>query len=486
MKEELIVIENGQLVKNGSPVINDLNLQINKKEILAIIFDSITERKCLQEMFKSDSVISGGRIYIEGRKADATDLGKYFKYKTTIIEKESKLLSNLHLEENVFVFSNHEKFIHRKKYLREFERIIDKFSLEFNIDKPVSKLTVKERVLVELIKAYAEKKEIVVLIHITGFLKRNELEDIFDFIKQLQKEGMTFLIVEQFENIIFEWAEQLIVIRHGKTSGIFDTKAINRRQLSAALMNHKNDRRPSTIDKIDIDQEKESSCILEFNNVSTNLLTDLSLSICTGEVTKIYYMDDESSEHIIDLLKGYRKPLSGEINLAGHPYKINNINQAVDRGVCFVEESPYENMLFYNLSVRDNLNLALAKKVPLLWFQKRFIKSVDQLIKSVNIEEIAHIKLRRLEPRILQQIAYYKWYLYAPKVVACIKPFTETDIHLQEITVEMIANLQSRGISVIILTSNFSDLSRVDGETIYIKNGHVVDEDEVYQTLYRK
>lgn len=138
------------------------------------------------------------------------------------------------------------------------------------------------------------------------------------------------------------------------------------------------------------------------------------------------------------------------------------------------------------MSVRDNLCLALSKKVPTIWFRERYVKSVDQLIKSVSIEDIAKVKLRKLEPRVLQQIAYYKWYLYAPKVVICIKPFTETDIHLQEITVEMIAALKSRGISVIILTSNFSELYRVEGDTVYIKNGHIIDEDEVYQTLYKK
>ncbi len=486
MKEELIVIENGRIEMNDTPVINDLNLQINKKEILGIIFDSITERKCLQGLFQGIYPAHGGRIYIEGKKADSVDLERYFKENATIIEKDSKLLANLRLEENLFLFGNSSKMIYNKKYLREFQNIIRKYNLELDTDKPVSGLTVKERVIAELVKAYAEKKKIVFFVHITGFLKRNELEDVFEFVKQLQEEDMAFLVVEQFENIIFEWTEQLIVIRHGKTAGIFDTRSINRRQLYAALRIKKKDRKSSVKSNSELEEERESRCVLEFGNVSTNVLDGLSLTAWSGEILKIYYMDDESSEHIIDLLKGSRKPLAGSIILADRPYRVNNVIQAVDKGVCFIEESPYENMLFYNLNVRDNLNLALSKKVRLLWFRRRFIKSVDQLVKTVNIEAIAHVNLRKLEPRVLQQIAYYKWYLYAPKVVICIKPFTETDIHLQEITVEMIANLRSRGIAVIILTSNFSDLYRVEGETVYVRNGHAIDEDEVYQILYKK
>ena len=111
---------------------------------------------------------------------------------------------------------------------------------------------------------------------------------------------------------------------------------------------------------------------------------------------------------------------------------------------------------------------------------------MGQLTEPFNIDDIARIRLHRLEPATLQKIAYYKWYLYAPKVVVCIKPFTETDIHLQEITVEMISKLKSRGISIIILTPNYSELYRVDGDIIYLKNGKMIDENEVYQTLYKK
>jgi ABC-type sugar transport system ATPase subunit len=293
-------------------------------------------------------------------------------------------------------------------------------------------------------------------------------------------------MVEQFENIIFEWTNQLAVIRHGKTAAVFDSETINREQLYSVLIKDLKSGKSTGIQEIDLEEEKEDLPVLQFEDVGTNVLTDFNLEVEPGEVVKVYYMDDESCEQIIDLLKGGKKPSSGKITLARQEYRVNNIYQAVDKGVCFVEESPYQNMLFYNLNVRDNLCLALSKKVPLFWFRKRFVKSVDQLVKSVNIEEIARVRLRKLEPRILQQIAYYKWFLYAPKVVVCIKPFTETDIHMQKITVEMIGNLKSRGISVIILTSNFSELYRVEGDTIYIKNGRIIDEDEVYQTLYKK
>lgn len=484
MKEEYILIESGRIEKSGNPVFTDLNLTIYKKQMLGLIFDSILERKNLQEFLKGSLSLSEGKIYLEEKKADAAEAARYMQESISFIEKESKLLTNLHIEENVFMFTDRKGLINRRKYMRRLYQLIKTFDLELEVHKPVSELSVKERVITELLKAYAEQKKIIILTYITGFLKKNELGDILMLLKQMQQQGMTFILVEQFENILFEWTDQVAVIRHGKTAGIFDTGTVNREMLYSALMKGQKTRKPAGLDNMNLEEEGEP--VLQFEEVCTNVLTDFSLEIGAGEVQKIYYMDDESFEHIIDLLKGYKRPSAGRILLAGREYTAKNIVQAVDQGVCFIEESPYDNMLFYNMSVRDNLAMALTKKVPFLWFKNRFIKSVDQLVELVNIEDIARIKLRRLEPHLLQQIAYYKWYLYAPKVVVCIKPFTETDIHLQEITVGMIANLKSRGIAIILLTPNYSELYRVDGDTIYLKNGRMVDEDEVYQTLYKR
>ena len=57
------------------------------------------------------------------------------------------------------------------------------------------------------------------------------------------------------------------------------------------------------------------------------------------------------------------------------------------------------------------------------------------------MDEYLHVKLMKLDPRTFQVIAYLKWYLYAPNIVICIRPFTELDINLQEITLEMIHHL---------------------------------------------
>lgn len=420
MKEEMLVIENGGISKEGNDIFRELYIQIYKGEIFGIIFDNILEKKCLLDFIKGKMTLDSGRIYLNGEKIDPKESTGLFTDFIAVIERTSKLVNSLSIVDNVLMFAPFmPKYITDKKtYTNTMGKVKKELHVNIRTDKPVLNLTSKERAIIELIKAYVEGKKLVVMANVAGFLKSKEFAEIFSFIGE--------------------------------------------------------------------DEPEKQQPALVFDGINTEILNNFNFCINKGEVIKIYYMDDSSLIHIVELLKGKRKPLSGRIAVSNKEYRVNDTHKAVNKGVCFVEESPYENMLFYNMSILDNLCLALAKKVPLIWIKKRYTKSVQELVSQYMDDDITNIRLSRLPPVKLQQIAYLKWLLYAPSVVVCIKPFTEVDIHLREVTVNMIEMLRMRGIAVIIFTPNFSETYQIDGKTIYIRNGRLIDEDEVYQILYRE
>ena len=134
--------------------------------------------------------------------------------------------------------------------------------------------------------------------------------------------------------------------------------------------------------------------------------------------------------------------------------------------------------------MEDNLMMELVEKVDLLWMLPKYRKSVDQYIEMNFGEGMANRKLRSLSPDVRQKIQLSKYYLAAPKVLICESPFLEVDLHIREATLEMFAKLQGRGITIIALMTNLADLNLMEGNNIYIRDGHMVDENEIYQLLY--
>lgn len=483
MKEELITIEDGEIEVRGNRIFDDLYLQLYKSEIQGIVFDNIVDRKCLLELFRGERKLISGRVTIGSIRTDYDNALIFFRKYATVIEKGSMLIDNLTIEENIFLFTDKSNMISKRKYKNKLQILLEKFNIDINVNRPILSLSIKERIIIELLKTYFEDKKLVVLCYISGRLLNKDFEDIHSLLLKLIKHGMSFVLIETFNNVVFEWVNRFYLIENGKTTGIFDSNFYNNRQLYSHLIKKASPFAGVIINKA---QEKPDEPVLEFVSVCTNHINKLNLKVSAGEILKIIYMDDESCEHIIDLFKGIIKPISGEIRLLGRKITINSISQALNKGICFIEESPYENMLFYNMTLLENLGLALSKKVPFFWFRRRYKKSLNSLISSFHLDEFVNVKLLRLDPRILQVIAYLKWYLYAPNVVLCIKPFTELDVNLQEITLEMIQYLKSRGISVIILTPILSETYKVEGHTIYIKDGKLIDKNDVYLSLYNR
>lgn len=483
MIEELVSIENGEIEVRGNQIFYDLYLQVYKSEIMGIVFDNIVERKCLLSFLNGQRQLNGGKIFIDGKRCDYDSALMFFKDNTTVIEKNSKLIDKLTIEENIFLFTDSNNFISKKKYKNNLQLLFKKFNLDINVNNDVKKLTAKERIIIELLKAYYEDKKLLVLNYISGQLLNKDYEDIHTFLLKLTKHGMSFIMIETFNSVVFEWVDRFYLIGNGKTTKIIDSNSYNNRQLYSYLVNRSG---PFTGVLNNKTQEMSDVPILEFENVYTDYIKNLNFSIRPGEVFKIVYVDDDSCEHIVDLLKGNIKPVIGEIRLQGRKITLNSMSKAFKKGICFIEESPYENMLFYNMTLDENICLALSKKVPFFWFRKKYRKSLIHLLKTFNLDEYLHVKLMKLDPRTLQVIAYLKWYLYAPNIVICIRPFTELDINLQEITLEMIHHLKSRGITVIILSKLLSETHKVEGHKIYIKDGRLIDKDDVYITLYRR
>lgn len=490
MKKERLRIENGSTMKDDDKAeksvsaFKSLQFQLYEGEVAGIIFDSVIERKTFQKIITGNDKILAGKIYLNQVNLDLSSADKIFGRQVAFIDSKSILIDTLTVTDNIFLFADQRKILFHNTYPEIGHKLLLDLQLDINLLKATNKLTTEERVIVEIIKSYIENKQVVVLSGVAGFLKRNEVEEIYRLLGRLCERKMSFIIIESIEDIILQKIKRLYMIQHGSTVDIIDCEFVNKDKLYQSLSNIRKRVQNEFTSLNEI--ERETEAVMEWKNVSTSGLKNLSFSLERGEILKIFYLDDASCEQILGVFQGREKILSGKIILNNHIYNVGNIGHAMKKGVGFVEESPYKGMLFYDMSVRDNLNVALAQKSPWIWAKKKYIKSVNIQISEYLGKELASTRLRHLKPEILQRIAYFRWLLFHPKVLVILKPFVEADSHIKEVTLEMIEKLRESGISIVILTQNSSELNIFEGENVYIRNGKSIDEDEVYQVLYKE
>lgn len=480
MKKELFALEEAAFKENDKEVIRGLTMHLYEKDIYGIICDSIDERDALLNFFKGRCELSRGRMRLRHNLVKNGNVSQSLGREFAVIEKKSKLLTSLSVMENICIFADRDNIVRKRKYYGMTRKYLEYFDIAVPPDKPVQSLSVKERVAVELVKSYVENKSVIVLADLTGFLQENELIQIYRLLLKLQQKGQSFILMETLDDIVFSWTNQLLIIKNGKNLGCFEPAFVDRQTLYAFLSGRQEAERPREVRHGLERKAGTDDRVFRMEKVCTPNLKNLSFSAGRGEVVKIFFANAGNVEDFREIFMDGSRITSGAVYVEERPVRCRNIREWRRRGLRYSAEMPYKSMLIRDMTVVDNFMLELAEKVRFLWLLPRYKRSVYQYIDSILGEGMANRKLRNLSPDVLQKIGLGKYYLAAPKVLICENLFQEVDLHIREVTLEMFAKLRERGIAIIALITNLSDMNLMEGSNIYIRNGDSVEESEIY------
>lgn len=469
-KREIFSVENGKIIKNGNIALEDLSLHIFEDEITGIVFDSILDQQVFLSFLTGDIIPESGNFYIYGKQKTSDKLSKLLPSMVAIVGMKSKLIPSITIADNIFLFTDNNVFFSEKTYRRKLETLWSQFEISDEIPRKVRDLTIKQKVIIELLKAYVEKKKIVVLDGIAGIFSEKDMEEIFTLVYKM-KEKMSFLVTVGFEETVVKHSDVLIIVQNGKTTYMGQTKVLNKKlnEILKILLLGRADREEKLKKYQSIAKKKEKH-IFTIVNGSTSYLQDISFSLSTGELLKVYCVDEESKRHLWEMIAGEISLTGGNMFLEDIEFRPKSMNQSVKRGVGFIPETPYRTMMLENMSVLENLSIPLDKKIIGFWWYKKYVESVWKLFPQVRSRRE---KIRDMDNSQLQHLVYEKWSLYLPKLIVIENPFSDMDVNMREITVNMINNLQQKGIAIIILTSNFTTMKEIQGKSIYLKKGRI-------------
>jgi ABC-type sugar transport system ATPase subunit len=309
---------------------------------------------------------------------------------------------------------------------------------------------------------------------LSEYLQKREVEEIFTLLLNLQKFKITFLVRIGFEDEYLHQINRVTAIKGNKTMAVLDPSKQDVQTFSRRLFFDESTVKMNVKKNI-LNLNFKRETIMKFENVSASYLNDINFSMKQGTLLKIHCFDDLSCSQMIDLLKGEIKPVSGRILYKDCSYKVKDIYSAIHQGICFIEQSAYDSMLFHNMSIVENLSIPCNEKIKNFWLFSKYSESIAKQLEHNLGKKTLKLQTKNQKSSVLQQIIYYKWLLYFPKIIVCINPFSDVDIYMREKTIDMIRLYLERGISVIIITTNIYTVNKFDGEIIRISKGKQLD-----------
>lgn len=464
MKKELLRINNGSVIINHQKILTNIYLQFFYGETSGILFNSFQERDAFIKLMDGDAVMDFGWLYYDEQCLDASQYPKILKQNVAIITENNRLMSTLSITENLFFSDFRPCYIHTSVYKTKAQELLRFFHLDISLQKTIKELTPLERISLELVKAFALNKKMIILSNITGLLNFSQLSRLFLSINKLKEKGFTFILTETFEDTIFQLTDNLHVIKNGRTVRILTPDNVSKHTIQQVLGQYIEPSSPN----FSPETASQEDIVLSFSHVCDGCMNDVSFDLRKGEIIKLLCPNEESVAHLIRLLHGYCAPRSGTIYLDGKPFRPRRKEKLYLDGIGYIPANPRENTIFKNLSVMDNLCIPLSDKIKGFWTRNKYQKSVMNMLEGIIPDICYTIPMKELPSSILQKIVYSRWLLYAPTLLICIKPFSIIDTAVNQVTEQMLKLLTDRGIAVLIITDNWSLKSALACRLMYL------------------
>lgn len=465
IKKEYLRIENGSC-RYKNQQLYDFELWAEEKKITGVFSDTSESLDVLLLLLTGKIGFQKGNIVLRGKKISTADSQKFFSEHTGVIDDHTQLVEGLSLPENLCILRKHIKrvLVHPGIIQRQAEKILSKFHLQYLIHKSVYQLTRAECFYLELLKAYLEEKDLVILDCRHIDLSEQEFKGLCRMIRILTEIKIQFIFMS-CDPVILRHVDRIHLMKRNRTALIRYVQNPMENEiwkLIKEIYHYDKAGNKKGMDNLGM------PIIFSVQGLSGKHFRNLSVKIRKKEAVCIIVRNGMGYLEIQDILYGRSKVLSGHICFYENLFRFTNMEKAVDQGICFIDGSIRNNTLFPELSVFDNLCMVKGRFVKKVWRNRRFRKNIEEFAEKKIGKNVVYKKVKDLTALEACQVMYYKWYLLHPDLAICMNPFggadLETSLKIKQILYEFV----EQGISVLILTQNEFLLESWNVEKIFV------------------
>jgi ribose transport system ATP-binding protein len=457
MGDHILEIEN--LSKNfpGVKALDDVSFNINRNTIHCIVGENGAGKSTLIKIITGALLRTGGKILFNGKEYVARGLKDSQVNGISTLFQELNTVDHLTVSENLVLGSEDTflMFLKKTKKVNEKIKVLEEIEPNINPRFLLGELSFAQKQLVEIAKAIAGEANIIIMDEPTASISKEEKVRFFKIIKKLKNDkDTTFIYISHKLDEIFELGDYVTVLRDGKH---IETKAISEVKNKSELIRLMLGR--TVFEKFEVSDVHTGEKVLEALNISNDKLNDITFDVKKGEVIGFYGLVGAGKTELARAIYGlddYR----GELFCNGKKLK-KSVLDAVNNGIVLLPEERRAEGLFNMLTVRSNItamNLREIAKKGFLFFEKEK-RVANEYVKKFDIDTpTVEKEIDQLSGGNQQKAIFSKCLFSNADVLLLDEPTRGIDIGAKEEIYEIIRELALEGKSIIIFSSELSDI----------------------------
>ena len=416
--------------------------------------------KILTGVYKKDS----GTMTLNGAAFDPATPLEARRFGVNSVYQEINLCDNLSVAENIYAGRQKTRFgkIDWKYIKTGAEEALRRLNIRIDVTRLLSSYSVAIKQMIAIARAVDMDSKVLILDEPTSSLDRPEVEQLFATIRKLRDEGLSVIFISHFLDQIYELCDRVTVLRNGKRIGEYALKDLPKYELVSKMVG----KEFSALEKRDRSgRGKEGNDVfIEVKNFGKRrTVQPFDLVIRKGEILGFAGLLGSGRTESANLLFGIDEADSGEMVLKNQKNQFKSPRDAIGKFIAFCPEDRKKNGIVYDLSVRENIILALQAKdgifkyIPL----KKQREFAEEFIKALGIVTPGQeIPVGNLSGGNQQKVILARWLATKPELLIMDEPTRGIDVHAKAEIMNLAMKLCDEGMSLVFISSELEEVIR--------------------------
>ncbi len=467
----------------GVPALTDGNLSVAPGEVHAIVGQNGAGKSTLIKILTGVYRRDAGAVRWMGREVDLSSPREAQEAGIATIYQELTLVPQRTVTENIVLgYEPRTRFgmIDWRTAEARTRAVLSRFGIELDPGLPLGTYPTAIQQLVAIGRAASMEARLVIMDEPTSSLDEREVDVLFGVIRQLRDQGTSVIYISHFLEEFFEICDRITILRDGRTVGSTAISDTTRLDLVAGMLGRSaEDIRRTGITELSgsaLSAGKDS--VLEAAGVATNRrLRQLDLTVRAGEIVGLAGLLGSGRTEAARALFGMDRLSAGEVRVAGEPTSITSPRSAIAAGLGYLSEDRKTEGIIPELSVRENLTLALLPRLSRFGMmdEARERRIVDGFIRALGIKA-AHMDqpIRELSGGNQQKVLLGRWLAIEPRLLILDEPTRGVDVGAKREIQAIIREKVEQGCAVLLISSEFEELIEGAHDIVVMQEGRSV------------